>query len=301
MKKIISILMVIFLIFGVTIPHAGASTIIPINKLSNENNDEKQLQNDIDTEIKEAEKEIRKEIEKEITNLYGKETLEDIESLDLGIEILKNGQIIVTLNLNTTDFEAGFELDMYPESDTIILTSTFIDEKGEEIHKKLAAVVHENNDDVFKASLQDIETGEVYNIDTTELNASVLPVFVYVVGGVAIRTTARYVLGIPIKNLSHRGFNSFDSLRKFLGNAGVNRQWHHIVEQSQIAKSGFSKTSIHNTRNIVSIDIQHHQRITGYYNSIQPHTQGKRVRDWLAGKSWDYQYDYGIKIMDRLR
>ncbi len=38
------------------------------------------------------------------------------------------------------------------------------------------------------------------------------------------------------------------------GSPGEGNDWHHIVEQSQITKSGFSPEQIHNTSNIIAVD-----------------------------------------------
>lgn len=85
-------------------------------------------------------------------------------------------------------------------------------------------------------------------------------------------------------------------MNKNLGAAGTNREWHHIVEQNQIDKSGFDATRIHNTNNIISIDAQTHRQISGHYTSkAYPCTNGLSVRDWLAGKSFEFQYQYGIQ------
>ena len=48
-------------------------------------------------------------------------------------------------------------------------------------------------------------------------------------------------------------FSSFNSLKKSLGSAGKGKDWHHIVDQCQIKKSGFSKYWIHNSNNVVNI------------------------------------------------
>ena len=43
-----------------------------------------------------------------------------------------------------------------------------------------------------------------------------------------------------------------------------------------------------------------HAKISGYYNSIQPNISGNmRVRDWLAGQSFETQYQFGIDILKR--
>jgi methyl-accepting chemotaxis protein len=86
-----------------------------------------------------------------------------------------------------------------------------------------------------------------------------------------------------------KGFESFNDLKKYLESPGEGNQWHHIVEQSQINKSGFSVSQIQNTDNIIAIDKATHAKISGYYSSKQAFTGGKTVRDWLAGQSYEAQ------------
>lgn len=111
---------------------------------------------------------------------------------------------------------------------------------------------------------------------------------------------ARYGVATAARSITNGGgarFSSFDALKKSMGSAGKGRHWHHIVEQSQISKSGFSKYWIHNSNNVISIDAKVHAKITGYYNSIQPFTGGQTFRNWLSNKSFSEQYKWGIKIL----
>jgi hypothetical protein len=98
-----------------------------------------------------------------------------------------------------------------------------------------------------------------------------------------------------------KGFRSFRLLKKYLGSAGEGNEWHHIVEKSQVNKSGFSPYDIHNVDNIIKLDKTIHRAITGYYNSVQKFTSGQRVRDWLAGQSFDFetQYQFGIQTLKK--
>lgn len=93
------------------------------------------------------------------------------------------------------------------------------------------------------------------------------------------------------------GFETFKKLKDYLGSAGEHNDWHHIVEQSQIAKSGFLPQQINNTSNIIAVDHSIHMKITGYYNSILDFTGGLRVRDWLAGQSFQDQYEFGLDVL----
>ncbi len=107
----------------------------------------------------------------------------------------------------------------------------------------------------------------------------------------SIDTTA----SIQVPNI---GFNNFNGLKKYMGNAGEGNAWHHIVEQSQIKNSGFEATQIHNVNNIIAIPHGKgtvHAKISGHYNSKQPYTGGKTVREWLRGQSFNEQFEYGMR------
>lgn len=94
-----------------------------------------------------------------------------------------------------------------------------------------------------------------------------------------------------------KGFDSFRQLKNEIGSPGPGNKWHHIVEQSQVAKSGFSPQMIQNTNNIISISKKTHRAISGYYSSVQLFTDGMTVRNWLAGQNFRAQYKFGISII----
>ncbi len=102
--------------------------------------------------------------------------------------------------------------------------------------------------------------------------------------------TAKATKGVRTTN----GHRYFSALKKELGSAGKGKDWHHIAEQSQINKSGFVPEQIHNADNVIAIDHATHMRITGYYNTKSfRFTDGLSVREWLAGQSYEIQYDFG--------
>ena len=72
---------------------------------------------------------------------------------------------------------------------------------------------------------------------------------------------------------------------------------HHIVEQCQQKKSGFSREAIQAESYKISIPYTTHRKISGHYSSKPLWTNGKRVRDFLAGKSFAVQRRYGIWIL----
>lgn len=52
---------------------------------------------------------------------------------------------------------------------------------------------------------------------------------------------------------------------------------------------------IQNTNNIIAVDKAIHTKISGYYSSKQAFTGGKTVRSWLAGQSFEKQFEFGMQ------
>ena len=95
-----------------------------------------------------------------------------------------------------------------------------------------------------------------------------------------------------------KGYDSWSKMKRDIGSAGDGNEWHHIVEQSQIDKSGFSSKMVNNPDNVVSIPREIHRKITGLYNTkTYPFTNGLSVREWLAGQPYKDQYEFGISIL----
>ena len=85
------------------------------------------------------------------------------------------------------------------------------------------------------------------------------------------------------------GYATFAQYKAAQGHAPDGYHLHHIVEQCQIDKSGFSPYWIHNTSNIVAIPSDIHYQITAHYNN--------GARATLTGQSFSSQLSYGKKIL----
>jgi hypothetical protein len=96
------------------------------------------------------------------------------------------------------------------------------------------------------------------------------------------------------------GYKSLDALKSALGKAGPGKVWHHIVEQCQggCARSAFPPEMIHNTKNVVAVPREVNQKLANFYSSKVPGTN-TRVRDWLNGKSFKEQYEYGRRQLEK--
>jgi len=98
-----------------------------------------------------------------------------------------------------------------------------------------------------------------------------------------------------------KGFQTFSQAKSYLGAAAPGHHWHHVVEQSQIVKSGFDRLIIHNTHNLVQLPTAVHHKITGFYASKAigvVDTGGLKFRDWLVGQSFEVQYEWGIFLIN---
>lgn len=117
-------------------------------------------------------------------------------------------------------------------------------------------------------------------------------------GGIDGQEDVEFNSRLNSKTYSNKGYNSLYQVKKAIGSPGQGREWHHIVEQSQIKKSGFDVQMIQNSKNLISIDKGIHRKISDYYNSIDIRLKsGIKVRDWLAGQSYEAQYEFGIKVL----
>jgi len=119
--------------------------------------------------------------------------------------------------------------------------------------------------------------------------------------------TADEIIEAGKKIVPSKGYNTFPELKEALGLPGYESNWHHIVEQSQIkdTRAGFASTDVNNLDNIITLPSGSgsiHSEISGYYSSIDLDlTGGVRitVRDWLATKSFDEQFKFGIQYLQK--
>ena len=49
--------------------------------------------------------------------------------------------------------------------------------------------------------------------------------------------------------------------------------------------------------NVVSVSYEIHIKISAYYSKVYDFTNGLRLRDWLAGQSFEVQYQFGLDVL----
>ncbi|MFZ5781206.1 MAG: hypothetical protein ACOY4R_13515 [Pseudomonadota bacterium] len=111
-------------------------------------------------------------------------------------------------------------------------------------------------------------------------------------------TAAARVAAREGANLFRRVFESRSQLIRYLGKAPEGMQWHHIVEQSQAAQ--FGQQRIQSVENIVAIPIELHARLSAFYSSKQAFSEPTTVREWLRTRTFESQYEYGMRQLRRI-
>ena len=111
------------------------------------------------------------------------------------------------------------------------------------------------------------------------------------------------VISKAFRSSSGKGFSTFEAFKKAYGPAGKGQAWHHIVERNPSNISKFGAEKIHNTNNLIRLPHGKgsiHAKISGYYSSKKPFSNGLTVRDWLKSQSFEQQYKFGIKTLKDL-
>lgn len=87
--------------------------------------------------------------------------------------------------------------------------------------------------------------------------------------------------------------------------AGDSHEWHHIVPQYMVKHRLFEPRAIHCTDNVIYIKHSIHSRITTFYRrkkNLEGNAlpDGKTVNKWLKNQSFDDQYQFGVRVLNRM-
>lgn len=134
--------------------------------------------------------------EKELTNEINKEIEEQIESNDiidfqLEVKSIENDEIQITSNYQDDVISVDFDIEMNPISGNMNMFAT-VEEDGE-LHKEdYTIVIEENEGDIVPVFINK-NTGEEYRVDSSELQASIIPYVIYVLGGLVVKAVVKKV------------------------------------------------------------------------------------------------------------
>ncbi|MFB6433774.1 MafB-like protein [Bacillus cereus] len=145
------------------------------------------------------------EVEKEIKEDFG---IEVAEQLNLDVK-KEDNLVVVKTNLDTTDVKVTTEMEYNIDTEAILLDGT-VEENGEKVNQKFEVILHEveENSNEFSATFIDQDTGEIYDMNTIEAQASALPL-------VIIAVVARYGITYAIKKYGKSAVNSAVKSKSF--------------------------------------------------------------------------------------
>lgn len=112
-------------------------------------------------------------------------------------------------------------------------------------------------------------------------------------------------LGDLLASTEDRSFDTYAAFRKIdlekvYGSAGEGQDWHHIVEQGRNA-GAITISLLQSTKNIVRIPRLLHEELNSFYATKQQIGNESFVpREYLRGKSFEEQYEFGLYAMRRL-
>ena len=92
----------------------------------------------------------------------------------------------------------------------------------------------------------------------------------------------------------NKGYATYNKFLSRYGKAGDGMEWHHIVERRMEGKFGAER--IHHIDNMIRLPKDVHRKISARYSSKMP-GKNMTVREWLNGKSYEEQYEFGRKLL----
>jgi hypothetical protein len=121
---------------------------------------------------------------------------------------------------------------------------------------------------------------------------------------------ARSLQELEVSANEYEEFSSFNEFKKLnpsqydlakrFGPAGEGYQYHHIVTQGGENAKKFPREQLQNTENVIRIPTLLHEQINAEYQDAAPDGSGRTVYEWLQTKTYEFQREYGLKILRKL-
>lgn len=90
---------------------------------------------------------------------------------------------------------------------------------------------------------------------------------------------------------------SLEQLQREVSTPASGYDNHHIVEQTQAERDGFSRDVIDDPENLVRIPRLKHQEINGWYQRPNLDFDGLTPREYLSGRNWDVRRQVGLEAL----
>jgi hypothetical protein len=112
---------------------------------------------------------------------------------------------------------------------------------------------------------------------------------------------------LEVPSNDYEQFSSYDEFQKLdsaqyelvkrFGPAGDGYQYHHIITQGGQNANNIPQEQLQNTENIIRIPTLLHEAVNAAYQDAAPDGSGRTVYEWLQTQSYEFQRNYGLKIL----
>jgi hypothetical protein len=120
----------------------------------------------------------------------------------------------------------------------------------------------------------------------------------------AVAMSSRGTRGSGGASTGYREWQTHSGMYKGRGSAGPNKEWHHIVEQTEGNVRRFGPTAIHNTENVIALDKTLHDLLSAFYSKKRPRltlSDDLTIREWLSTQSYQAQRDFGLLAIENIK
>lgn len=122
------------------------------------------------------------EINSDEANQVFEEAVEDVSDVVETVAVVDDTETVVETKIESEDISADGSLLIDNETNEITFDFATEDENGEVIEQTYRVILNSISEEDFNATLINVETGEVLEVDSTQLQASVIPVVAVLVG-----------------------------------------------------------------------------------------------------------------------
>jgi len=112
---------------------------------------------------------------------------------------------------------------------------------------------------------------------------------------------------LEVPSSDYEEFSSYDQFQKLgpiqyeltkrFGPTGDGYQYHHIVTQGGQNATNLPAQQLQNTENIIRIPTLLHEAVNAEYQKKVADGSGRTVYEWLQTQSYEFQREYGLKIL----
>ncbi|CAM5339980.1 SAR2788 family putative toxin [Niallia circulans] len=129
------------------------------------------------------------------------------EELAVEVADVSSDSVVVETTYEDDENEAKFELEFSFETDEIIMKSEYLEE-GQLVEGEFEIEILELNEDSYVFNFIDLNTREEYMVDSTQIEASALPVIVYFIGSQVARITVQHIGKKAILKIGKKTFQA---------------------------------------------------------------------------------------------